>query len=139
MSFYALGPEVAGGLGSRAVVDASLHPPSVQHLHYEVEDWLGDDLLESTPCFLISPAAAAALERASCTGLRTTEAEITVAPGADLRVDRRVLDFLWLRPQGEPGEDDLGLDDVATLVVSDRALGVLRGFDLHHCDVTAWS
>lgn len=58
-----LEPEVAGGLGPRTVMSKDADAPRVEHLHYEVEGWLGDDVLESTPCLLISPEAAAALEQ----------------------------------------------------------------------------
>jgi hypothetical protein len=133
---YMLEPEVAGGLGPHTVMTTNVHPPQVEHLHYEVEGWLGDELLESTPCFLISPEAAAALEQAGCTGLRTADAEVTITPDAAPAVDSRVTGFLWLQPQGQPGRDDVAVDATASLVVSERALEVLRGFRLEHCDVT---
>lgn len=138
MPHHVLEPEVAGGLGPRTVMSTDVHPPRVEHLHYEVEGWLGDDVLESTPCFLISPEAAAALQQAGCTGLRTAAAEVTIAPDAAPAVDSRVEGFLWLQPTGEPGQDDLAVDATASLVVSDRALEVLRRFHLEHCDRTDW-
>jgi hypothetical protein len=33
-------------------------------LHHRFEGWLGDELLETFPCFLVSSAMAAALEEA---------------------------------------------------------------------------
>lgn len=41
--FFALEPEVAGGLGPNTVMDRSVHPPRVSHLHYVFDGWMGDD------------------------------------------------------------------------------------------------
>jgi len=119
-------------------MSTEVHPPRVEHLHYEVQGWLGDDLLDSTPCFLISPELAAIGPQAGCTGLRTDDARVTITPDAAPIVDPRVTSFLWLQPQGQPGQDDLALDATASLVVTDRALDVMRRFNLDHCDITEW-
>ena len=47
-------PEVAGGLGNETIIDKNYHPPIVKKLHYEFNGWLGDDILESFPCFIVS-------------------------------------------------------------------------------------
>lgn len=36
------------------IMEATVHPPRVERLHYEFEDWLGDDLVESFPSFLVA-------------------------------------------------------------------------------------
>lgn len=138
MSYHVLAPEVAGGLGPRTVMDAGVHPPAVSRLHYEVEGWLGDDLLESFPCFVISPEAAVALQHAELTGVGIGDADVTVAPGAEGLADDRVTRFRWLRPTGTPGTDDVAIDAAAHLVFSDRALQVLQAFQLAQCDVAMW-
>ncbi len=139
MSFHLLEPEVAGGLGARTVMDTASHPPVVTHLHYEVEGWLGDDLLESTPCFLISPAAAEALRATGVGGFDVAPAEVTVADDVAHVVDPRVTTFGWLKPNGQAGVDDIGVAPDASLVVSDRALEVLRRFHLDHCDISDYA
>ncbi len=52
-NYYVVEPEVAGGCGPHSVVDQQHGRPKVLRLHYVFEGWLGDDLLESTPCFII--------------------------------------------------------------------------------------
>ena len=54
MAQYLIEPEVPGGLGDKTQGDFSKHPPVIEHLHFQFEGWLGDDLLESFPCFLVS-------------------------------------------------------------------------------------
>lgn len=137
VTHHLLEPEVAGGLGERTVMDPAVHPPRVERLHYEVRGWLGDDLVESTPCFLISRDAARALVRAGCTGFGLAHAEITLQPEACVAVDRRITTFRWMQPGDVAGHDDVALDQTASLVVSDRALEVLRRFRLEHCTVRA--
>jgi hypothetical protein len=136
MAFHVLYPEVAGGLGAETDLDTSVHPPIVHKLHYEVAGWLGDDLLESFPVFLASPRLITAISDAGLTGTTTRPALVTLLPGTEELIDPAVLDFQWLYVTGEPGQDDLGLDETARLVVSDRALDVMRTQgQLDNCEV----
>ena len=77
MNYFIMEPEVAGKLGPGTVMDRSNHPPEVYKLHYQFDDWLGDAVVESFPCFLIRKDAAAALLKINCTGFATDVAEIT--------------------------------------------------------------
>ena len=52
--YYFIEPEVAGGWGGNTIADTSVHPPKISKLHYQFDGWLGDDLLESFPCFIVS-------------------------------------------------------------------------------------
>ena len=53
--YYILEPEVAGGFGENVVYDpATRH---VEHLHYQFDGWLGDDLLDR---FGLAPSGVAA-------------------------------------------------------------------------------
>lgn len=54
MKFYILDPEVAGGLGTQTEIDSSVHPPLVKRLHYELDAWMGDDLVQTFPCYLVT-------------------------------------------------------------------------------------
>ena len=53
MNYYAIEPEVAGGLGPNTVMNRTLHPPAVSKLHYNLDGWLGDVLLETFPALLL--------------------------------------------------------------------------------------
>ena len=57
MQYVYIEPEVAGGLGDHTVMDRSVHPPIVSKLHYQMEGWLGDALLESFPVFIVISAS----------------------------------------------------------------------------------
>src|SRR4051812_43969326 len=103
MRFFLVEPEVAGSVSEHSEMDVSVHPPAVTRLHYEVAGWGGDDLLESFPCFLISPEAAAALGAAGMRSFTLDDALITFMSDTEDLIEHRVLTFRWLKPTGKPG------------------------------------
>jgi hypothetical protein len=140
-SFFVLEPEVAGGLGEGTVIsDMSVQPPIVISLHYEFQGWLGDDLLESFPCFIVTSRLADKLRRSEMTGYRLAAVKVSTSDlFREMHPRRKLPPFQWLQPVGEAGVDDFGLSSKPhRLVVSKRALECLRGFQLEHCDVSEW-
>lgn len=136
MPYHLLEPEVAGELGPNTEMDTSVHPPRVLRLHYELSDWLGDDLLESFPVFLASEPLTKEVVAHDLTGYTIADAEVTRSPEAEeLLGDQEIPPFYWLNVSGHPGVDDFGTTEKGHLVVSDRALAVLRSQRLSNCDV----
>ncbi len=139
MNYYSLNPEVAGGLGSNTVMNRRTHPPAVRRLHYEFEGWLGDALLESFPCFIVTATLGTAIQRANFTGVAVDEVEISTSETFnELQPQQRLPKFVWLQITGKAGRDDFGLSDQHRLVVSGSALRVLQSFPLDHCDIDLW-
>jgi hypothetical protein len=139
MPYFVLEPEVAGGWGEHTVADRSSHPPKVTHLHYEFQGWLGDELLESFPCFIVTQRLANRLRSSQLSGFSLSEAEVSASdkfmerhPGQELP------SFEWLQVLGTPGVDDFALSVGARLVVSQTALDMLQEFPLEYCDVASW-
>ncbi|MCX9191955.1 hypothetical protein C3Y87_11110 [Carbonactinospora thermoautotrophica] len=136
MTYFLLEPEVAGELGPHTEMDTSVHPPRVHRLHYEITDWLGDELLESFPCFLISRRLGERAAAEGLTGFELADVEVTLSPEAEeLLGDVQLPEFRWLKVTGVAGSADFGLTAKAQLVVSERALDVLREGSLENCDV----
>ena len=139
MHYFVLSPEVAGGLGKNTVMSRTEHPPSVSRLHYELDGWLGDDLLESFPCFVVTSRLADGLGHSSLLGVELREVEITTSEQfRELYPDRHVPTFAWLHVVGKPGGDDFGADAQGRLVVSEKALHLLKTFALDNCDVSEY-
>ena len=131
MAFYYVEPEVAGGLGKNTVLDSSVHPPTIIQMHYRIINWLGDALLESFPALIITREAADTLNAHEASGITCRDAEITVSDSfREIYPDRILPEFLWLCVTGVAGRDDFGIADDSRLVVSERALNVLRSFGL---------
>jgi hypothetical protein len=136
MAYFRLEPEVAGELGDGTVMDTSVHPPNVSSLHYEITDWLGDHLLESYPVYLISEQLGHALTQSGLHQFDLRDARVTLSPDAqELLADVDIPKFRWFVVTGTAGRDDIGVTDNTRLVVSDRALEVLRSYPLNNCDV----
>ncbi|MQM26554.1 hypothetical protein [Glycomyces albidus] len=139
MSYYLLEPEVAGELGEDTVMDTSVHPPAVTRLQYVIQDWLGDEILESTPCFVVTEHLAGLIEAAGLSGYRLADAEVVLGEDAEELAEGPIdlPKWQWLQLTGTAGADDFGASANGSLVVSERALGVLRQGTLDNCDVEA--
>lgn len=114
-------------------MDRSTHPPKVERLHYVFSGWLGDVLLESFPSFIVTNAAQAAVQAQGLSGVQFGAVEVTKSEEFDeqSRV-RKLPDFRWLKVSGKAGADDFGIGSDHRLVVSERALDVLKPFGLAH-------
>ena len=136
MSWFRIEPEVAGGLGPKTELDRSTQPPRVNRLHYVFDGWLGDDLLESFPAFIVTADSASRLEAADLSGFRFGEVEIGTSETFDeVGANRELPEFRRLEVTGKARDADFGLDDDNVLVISDTALDVLRQGRLQHADI----
>jgi hypothetical protein len=134
--WFRIEPEVAGGLGPNTELDRGTHPPRVERLHYVFDGWLGDDLLESFPAFIVTADAASRLEAADLSGFRLADVEIGTSETFDeVGANRQLPEFRRLEVTSRAREADFGLDDDNVLVVSDAALDVLRQGRLEHADI----
>jgi hypothetical protein len=140
MAHYRLSPEVAGGLGPDTELDTTEHPPTVHRLHYEFQGWLGDDLLETFPCFIATRRLCAALSASSLSGYELTELVVTKSEEfEEMYPGRELPAFQWLRLTGRPGIEDFGPAPDASLIASEAALQLFQTFTLDHCDIELWS
>lgn len=137
MKFFALDPEVAGELGKNTVMDNSVHPPKVSRLHYELDAWLGDDLIQSFPCYLATERLRRKLETASVNGVAFAPVEFSLSANFKERHPSKVVpSFAWLKITGCASKDDFGVEADGRLVVSERALELIKQLTLKHCDIS---
>jgi hypothetical protein len=137
MQYYQLEPEVAGGIGEHSVIDRSSGKMVVRKLHYEFDGWGGDELLESTPCFIVSERLAHEIDRAQLTGISFDAVEVTTSDQfKELYPNRQIPKFIWLKVEGEAGRDDFGIAPGLLLVVSKRAYDLLKIFGVANALVT---
>ena len=136
MKYYVLDPEVAGGLGERTSMDSSVHPPIVTRLHYEIDGWLGDDLVQSFPCYLVTNGLRERLATIQPTGVSFAPADVSASEDfKSMHPSAPLPKLVWIKIHGVPARDDFGLTADARLVVSDRVLSVLNAGRIEHCDV----
>jgi hypothetical protein len=156
-TFFLLRPEVAGGWGSETVVVNRTETrfgadkfPVVTKLEYVFDDWLGDDLLESFPCFIVTETLADKLQQNALTGLKFSDVLISASElfedinGAD--GFSKLPHFVRLEPQGRVAfdseyevlnwtGDDICLGERAELIVTEKALDVLKQSNINQCDI----
>jgi hypothetical protein len=136
--FFSLEPEVAGGWGDRTVADTSVHPPVVSQLHYEFQGWLGDELVESFPCYLVTEALGVAISQAGLSGFSLASVETTCSSEfAELQPSTKLPPFQWLKIMGAAGQSDFGLSSDHMLVVSERTLRVIT-HGISNCAISEW-
>lgn len=139
MNYYILDPEVAGGLGKHTGMDNSVHPPIVTKLHYEFDGWLGDDLLQTFPCYIVTEKMGNALTQANLTGFKLAKVEVSQSDiFHDQHPDTTLPKFRWLQITGTAGVDDFGLTPLQ-LVLSQKALDVLNQGNITNCEVAVYN
>lgn len=121
--FYRLEPEVAGEWGGATEVEEPhRHPPKILRLEYEFGAWLGDGLLESFPCFIVTEENAERLDGLGATGYTLREVDVSKSDEfEELYPGRELPPFRWLDVHGKPGHDDFGLDSSSRLIVSEAS------------------
>lgn len=122
MKYFVVAPEVSGGLGPSTQMDTGTHPPIIRSLEYRFDGWLGDEILEAFPCFIVTESLAATFLETGFTGFEVGEVSVTTSdqfedslPGVQLPK------FVWLEVVGSAGSDDFGIGPDYRLVVSEAA------------------
>lgn len=142
MVYYIIEPEVAGEIGENTKYEnydeivKNGAKPIISHLHFVFEGWLGDELLEVTPCFLVSERIKKAIETYGISGCVFTEVEVSFSDVfLELYPDREMPVFYRLIPQHVISteriiNDNQDLDDIMIsqkmyLVISERFRRIL--------------
>lgn len=88
--FFQLDPEVVGFNGpgtivtNRSQLQAGLALiPEVAHLDYQFDGWLGDDIAQVTPCYIVSDILAAAMQQANLSGYRLEAISVSTTDAFD--------------------------------------------------------
>lgn len=134
MKYYRVEPEVAGGWGKNTVFTGTLGKPTKVHkLHYQFDGWPRDEIVASSPCFIVTEGLAHEIERARLTGVSFDQVEVTTSEQFNEQYpDRQLPKFVWLKVEGGAGSDDFGIASDLRLVVSERAFDLLRENGFSH-------
>lgn len=153
MKLFILEPEVAGEIGEHTIYenyDAIVSRGEraiISHLHFVFMGWLGDDILETTPCFLVSEQLKKAIEKSDLTGYEFHNIEVSLSdeykelyPYQESPCFYRLLPHGIINVQAEWYSNWNGMDFSLTkkmyLVLSEKAMNILKDFQLEHADIT---
>jgi len=143
MEYYKLIPEVAGELGEESILEFNNGIISeVKFLNYTFFGWLGDELLTSDPCFIITKELATAMKVANLLGFALQEIRISVSEQfIDFYGNKKLPEFIRLIPWKLYPNDiiervnDFYLTKRNDLIVSERALSLIKKYKLNNCDI----
>ncbi|MFF0635249.1 hypothetical protein ACFYTS_22425 [Nocardia sp. NPDC004151] len=105
-------------------------------MEYEFADWLGDALVESSPCFIVTQDLSQRIEQEGLTGVCFDDVLVSVSAKGEELIDTELPPWRWMKAIGRPGESDFGVTRGLCLVVSDRALDLLNDAGTANADVT---
>ena len=130
-AWYSVSPEVAGAIGANTVMDRTSTPLTVSKLHYIFRGWLGGEIVESFPCYLVSARLAEAIQTSGLTGADFSEVEVEIDMQFEM-FEREVVEALpkwvWLKPAGQVGIDDFWVDANGQLAITGQAYELLQKF-----------
>lgn len=132
-------PEVIVGIGNNTVFnDQGSTFRSVTKLHLHLEDWLGDDLMECFPCYIVTERVRNLLLATCYSGFEILDLELTKVCNIESGDDQTkpLPQFYWLKVTGQHGKDDIYLNEKRDLSISDKLLAFLQSHaDLKYLDV----
>ncbi|GGB42173.1 hypothetical protein [Fictibacillus barbaricus] len=154
MILYFLEPEVSGGHGEQTIYGTEENVAKegisgkIKFLHYEFEGWLGDDLLESTPAFIVSSNLENELKKSEFKDYKLEKCLITMSdvfmelyPNKEIPSFTRFIPLGTVEVEGENFKNWSGhhfcLSSKGELVVTKKALDFLKKFSIKHCDITS--
>jgi hypothetical protein len=87
---------------------------------------VGDVLVTTFPCFLVTEEAKRGLLAIGISGATFADAEVITSEDFErLQPDVELPPFIWLKVDGRAGHDDFGINQSLNLVISERAFDVL--------------
>lgn len=143
MQYYLLEPEVAGGIGDMSEIvykDGMIN--EVKFLHYEFYGWLGDELLTTHPCFIVSEnlmddIISSGLEGAEFKDIKTSLSYEFLELYGKIEIPKFVeikCKFVY-EEHIDNLTSDFYISQRKNFIVSDKALNVLKHHKLDFCEV----
>ena len=147
MRFFAILPEAAGQMGNNCIHgEITARPVEIIQADFEFQFWPHDDLLCGFYIFACSASLAEALVTSGLNGFELAKLDVSFEERfyqwAELHKGEQLPEYQWLKIVGRAGIEDFGLVQGQTelpLVVSERALTLLKQFKLQHCDIETYS
>jgi len=129
INYLTVQPEVIVGLGDKTEFKEKDQPfKTVTKLHIDLEDWLGDDLMECYPCYIVTEKLKKLLDTSNFKGFDTSEMEVTRAEYFDdnYHQNKPLPKFYWLQINGIKNTADIYVDENNNLNVGDTFLSFLK-------------
>jgi len=140
VEYFIVKPEAAGGRGENTIAHTDVRPPKVLHLDCCFDDWLGDGLLAGYPCFIVRKELKEELFVGKFSGISFQDIAVSKSEMFyELNHTLSLPESFSLVVDGTRDKDDFWIDESSNLVVSSRALTVLREHRLANADIEAFT
>ena len=146
MNYYLLKPEVAGelGEGSELVYEGG-SLKEVTFLEYNFMGWLGDELLTTHPCFIVTESLQNDIMLYDLTGVTFRDIAMTFSDEFyELYGDKKLPRFVQIicNTSYEDNADNLQYDfyynKYKRMIVSEKALNVLKQHRMDMCNIESY-
>lgn len=136
MKYHLLKPEIMLDIGGNSV---ETEQNGTEHLHVDLENWFGDDLLETSSFdYVVSERLKTFLEQSDFTGFEIKPMEITKSEYFEdnYNLDVPLPKFYWMKITGQINKDDFYLEGKIDLYSSEKMLVKLKEiFSLNNLEV----
>ncbi|NBP67651.1 MAG: hypothetical protein EBU52_02805 [Cytophagia bacterium] len=137
MKYFRLKPEAPAVIGEHSEIERVQGDAlKVRKMHLVFEGWFGDDLMKTSPVFYITEKLKRDLESSELSGISHFEnIEVTKSENfKELYPNKELPDFFLFVINGTARQDDFGIE-IGKLIVSEKALGFLKGFRLAETEI----
>ena len=137
LNYVIVKPEVIVGMGENTTGSDIHNQNGIDSLHINLEDWLGDDLVEVFPCFLVTQSLFEELTKQQFSGFEIDYVEVTKDDYFEnnYQLEKPLPTFYWLIINGKKGKDDFFIDENLNLNISLRVLNLLkRNFSINYLE-----
>lgn len=137
--YHIIQPEVIVGLGEKTEF-LEKEPPflTVIKLHIKLEDWLGDDLMECYPCYIVTEQLKTGLLETEFTGFEFSEMTKTKGEyfNDNYQLKKSLPELYWMKIIGKQDIDDIIIGPEKSLLVDEDLLNYLKNnFTLKYMDI----
>lgn len=131
---YILHPETPGETGDKTIMDTTTHPSVVTSLHIVFQGWMGDDLMECFPCFMVTEKLKQRLQQLKATGFIIQPCQVEVSPEFLLMQPGVILPPIYWLQVGHHPDCDMFINHRHNLVITQKLYQQLADVNLHYCD-----
>jgi hypothetical protein len=137
MKFYKIHPEVPGGLGANTIYNKDVAPWELTHPHLIFDGWLGGDILKISNCYLITEDLKKSREFSGLSGILSYEPiDIELSQTFNnLYPNKKLPKIYRIIINGVKGIDDFWMLDYYKLVISEKALNILKKYNISDMEI----
>ena len=144
LNYYLLKPEVAGELGDNSkIVYEGGRIKEVISLEFVFLGWLGDEILKARPCYIVVKNIMDDFINNGIKGIKYEEIQVSFSEDflemcediSTMPLFVRIIPLNRVDDLEEEMKEDVYVDKCNRLIVSERALEILKKYKIDNCDV----